>query len=107
MAKTKAKTSVADRDAQLRASLNAYTSEKAAADQAIADERAQGKDAGSVNFSVRLPTDLAVRMRAAASEQHLPTSAWLRQTIASALERPDSVSDAHIERVVRRILAEG
>ncbi len=97
-----------DRCAKLTSSAAAYEGEKAAADQAIADERAAGAPVGTVNFSVRLPTGLAVHMRTAASQQQLPTSVWLRRVISSALQTPTQMetNDQHIEQVVRRILAE-
>ena len=104
MAKTKTN---ADRVARLKAGIDAYAAEKADADKEIAAERAAGIPPGSVNFSVRLPTDIAVQMRQAASAQQLPTSAWLRRVIVNALNTPsDTLTDEHIERVVRRILAE-
>lgn len=104
MAKTKP--NKVDRDALLRAQAH-YTDEKNRADQAIADERATGVPANTVNFSLRLPTDIAVQMRKAAAAEHLHTSVWLRRLIINTLNSQEhNPSDEHIERVVRRILAE-
>lgn len=94
--------------AKLRAAAAAYKAEKSAADSVLADEQAAGKSADSINFSVRLPVQLAAQMRATAGEQNLPTSVWLRKVIMAALREPQvsTVTDQHIEDVVRRVLAE-
>ncbi|MGH3546194.1 MAG: hypothetical protein ACRDPW_09760, partial [Mycobacteriales bacterium] len=77
--------STPDRRARLMRSVASYEAEKSAADQAVAGEREAGEPAGTVNFSVRLPVDLAVQMRTVAGQQQLPTSVWLRRAIAAAL----------------------